>query len=103
MLVAIFRTRVRPEFADEYQAELERLWRIAAKQPGFLSTRKYYSDDGEALSVQEWESPEHLRAWRDHPEHAEARRRGREEFYQDFTIYICDQPRKYEFFREETP
>lgn len=99
MLVAVFRTRVRPEVADEYQAELERIWEIAIKQPGFISTKKYYSDDGDALSIQEWESPEYLRAWRDHPVHVEARRRGREEFYQDFTIYICDEPRKYEFSR----
>lgn len=99
MLVAVFRTRVRPEVADEYQAELKRIWKIAIAQPGFISSKTYYSDDGDAVAIQEWESPEHLRAWHDHPEHVEVRRRGREEFYQDFTIYICDEPRKYEFSR----
>lgn len=99
MLVAVFRTRVRAEVASEYAEELERIWQIAKEQPGFISVKKFHGDDGEAISVQEWESPEDLQAWRDHPEHAEARRRGREEFYQDYTIYICDEPRKYEFSR----
>lgn len=99
MLVAIFRARVRPEVANEYQAEHERIWRIAKEQPGFISSKTYYGDDGDKISIQEWESPEHLRAWRDHPDHLEARRRGREEFYQDYTIYVCDEPRKYEFSR----
>ena len=99
MLVAVFRTRVRPEVANEYQVEFERIWKIAKGQPGFISSKNYYSDDGDKVSIQEWESPEHLRAWRDHPDHLEARRRGREEFYQDYTIYICDEPRKYEFTR----
>ena len=99
MLVAVFRTRVRPEVATEYQMEHERIWRIAKEQPGFISSKTYYGDDGDKVSIQEWESPEHLRAWRDHPDHLEARRRGREEFYQDYTIYICDEPRKYEFSR----
>ena len=102
MVVAIFRTRVRPEVIDEYQAELTRIRKIAAEQPGFLGAKKYYGDDGDALSIQEWESLDHLKAWRDHPEHAAVRRRGREEFYQDFTVYICDEPRKYDFFREES-
>ena len=99
MLVAVFRTRVRPEVANEYQAEYERIWKIAKEQPGFISSKTYYSDDGDKVSIQEWESPEQLRAWRDYPDHLEARRRGREEFYQDYTIYICDEPRKYEFSR----
>ena len=99
MLVAVFRTRVRPEVATEYQAEYERIWKIAKEQPGFISIRTYYSDEGDKVSIQEWESPEQLRAWRDHPVHLEAQRRGREEFYQDYTIYICDEPRKYEFSR----
>lgn len=99
MLVAVFRTRVRPEVVDEYQAELKRIWNIAKDQPGFISEKTFYGEDGDKVSIQEWESPEHLKAWRDHPDHAEARRRGREEFYQDLTVYICDEPRKYEFSR----
>ena len=99
MLVAVFRTRVRPEVATEYQAEYERIWKIAKEQPGFISIKTYYSDEGDKVSIQEWESPEQLRVWRDHPVHLEAQRRGREEFYQDYTIYICDEPRTYEFSR----
>jgi heme-degrading monooxygenase HmoA len=99
MLLAVFRTRVRPEAVKEYQSALERMWKIAKDQPGFISAKTYFSNEGDEVVIQEWESPEHLRAWRDHPDHVEARRRGREEFYQDYTIYVCDEPRKYEFSR----
>lgn len=100
MIVAILRTRVRPEVADEYKAECARIREIAHKQPGFISQNSYYNDDGEKIGIQEWESPEHLQAWRVHPDHLEAQRRGKEEFYQDYTVYVCNEPRKYEFFRE---
>ena len=100
MLVAILRTRVRPELAEEYQAEFDRLWEIAKHQPGFISRKSYFGEDGETVSIQEWESPEHLQAWRDHPEHVAIQKRGRAEFYQDYTVYICDQPHKYEFARD---
>jgi heme-degrading monooxygenase HmoA len=100
MIVAIFRTRVRHEVADQYKVECARIREIAHKQPGFISSKSYYNDDGEKIGIQEWESPEHLRAWRDHPDHLVAQRRGKEEFYQDYTVYVCNEPRKYEFFRE---
>ena len=99
MLVAVFCTRVRPELIEEYEVELERIWNFAKDQPGFISSKSYFSDDGEKVSIQEWESPEHLRAWRNHPEHAEAQKRGRDEFYQNLKVYICDKPRTYGFSR----
>ena len=37
-----------------------------------------------SASLVEFESPEHLRAWREHPEHREAQRIGRERFYEEY-------------------
>lgn len=100
MILTVIRTRVRPELADEYQAEFDRMWQIAEQQPGFISRSKFMAEDGEALSLQEWESLEHLQAWRDHPAHVEIKKRGRAEFYQDYTIHICAAPQTYGFTRD---
>ena len=48
--------------------------------PGFISFRRYTSEDGETLAVTEFASAEALAAWRDHPDHGKAQQRGRNEF-----------------------
>eukprot|EP00439_Symbiodinium_sp_Y106_P089218 s1_g1754.t1 len=46
--------------------------------PGFISWKGYFADDGERVSVHEWESAEALEAWRTHPEHLRVQELGRE-------------------------
>ena len=99
MVVAIFRARIRPENADAYYALAEEMAKIARSMPGFISWKGYFADDGERISVHEWESAEHLRAWREHPEHVKVQARGRREFYEEYTLYVCEQPRESRFSR----
>lgn len=101
MVVAIFRARIRPENAKDYYALAERMGEIARSMPGFISWKGYFAEDGERVSVHEWESAEDLRAWRDHPEHVEARARGRRDFYDEYTLYVCENPRESRFSRGE--
>lgn len=100
MLVAIFRSRLRPNLGEEYQACNQRMNEIARSLPGFISVKGFVASDGERVSVHEWESPERFRAWVEHPEHLEAKMRGRQDFYEDYTCYICDAPKVYGFSRE---
>lgn len=46
--------------------------------PGFVSYSSSTSADGEDVAVIEFESHETVAAWREHPEHREAQRLGRE-------------------------
>ena len=100
MVVAIFRSRVRQEHMDEYLVLAGKMLEIAKSMPGFISWKGFRGEDGEGVSVHEWESSEHLAAWRNHPEHVKVQGLGRERFYDDYTIYVCNQPRTSSFVRE---
>lgn len=97
MIVAIFRARIRPENADEYYALADEMGEIARAMPGFVSWKGYFAEDGERVSVHEWENAEALEAWRTHPEHLRIQELGREKFYDEYTLYVMDEPRTSKF------
>ena len=103
MVVVVFRSRIRPEFADEFQALADRMYALCQAMPGFLSYKVYRNDDGERVSIHEWDSAEHLRAWREHPEHRESQRLGRERYYEEYTSYVFESPRESRFQRPGVP
>ena len=100
MVVAIFRARIREEHAEEYYALADEMGKIARSMPGFVSWKGYTSEDGERVSVHEWQSAEQLAAWRNHPEHVRVQSLGREKFYDEYTLYVCDEPRESRFTRD---
>jgi heme-degrading monooxygenase HmoA len=99
MTIAVFRSRIRPERADDYYEQAEKMLRLARSLPGFISYKAYTAPDGERVSIHEWESAEELRAWRQHPEHLVMQRIGREQFYEEYTLYVMDAPRESRFTR----
>jgi heme-degrading monooxygenase HmoA len=99
MVVIVFRSRIRPEHAEEYYALANKMAEIARSMPGLISWKGYFADDGERVSIHEWETPEQLRAWREHPEHRKVQALGRELFYEEYTSYVCDSPRTARFKR----
>ena len=97
MVVVIFRSRVRPESMSAYLELADEMAEIATSMPGFVSYKTYAAEDGESVSIHEWESEEQLRAWREHPRHVKAQQRGRDEFYEEYTLYVCNTPRESRF------
>jgi heme-degrading monooxygenase HmoA len=89
MVITVFRARVRPELQDEYVEWVARMRELAAKMPGFISHKGFRADDGERVSIVEFESEEAQRAWRMHPEHVAAQIKGRKEFYEEYRIQVC--------------
>ena len=99
MIVAIFRARVRSDNADRYYALADEMGEIARSMPGFISWKGYFAEDGERVSVHEWETAEALEAWRTHPEHLRIQKLGRQDFYDEYTLYVMDEPRSSRFVR----
>jgi heme-degrading monooxygenase HmoA len=99
VVVAVFRSRLRPEHAAEFQELAGRMRELAEAMPGFLSYKVFASEDGERCSIIEFDSAEHLRAWREHPEHREAQRLGRERFYQEYSLQVGEPQRVSRFPR----
>jgi heme-degrading monooxygenase HmoA len=94
----VFRNRKRADIdAAAYAEDAARMEALARQQPGFLAYRFYKSDDGESLSMSEWASADHARAWAHHAEHLAVQGRGRADYYESYTVYSCDQPGVREF------
>src|SRR4051812_45177887 len=89
MVLTVFRSRLRPEHADEYARWADRIHALAEAMPGFLSLKTFTASDGERVSLVEFASEETHNAWRDHPEHRKAQALGRERFYAEYQIQVC--------------
>jgi heme-degrading monooxygenase HmoA len=100
VVITLFRSRLRREARAEYERWAERMRELASAMPGFVSIKTFAADDGERISVVEFESEAAHGAWRDHPEHREAQRLGRERFYAEYQIQICTPVRRYGFSRD---
>jgi heme-degrading monooxygenase HmoA len=100
MVVVIFRSRLRSEFAEEFQELADEMLSLARGMPGFLSYTSFLSSDQERCSVIEFESHEHLRAWREHPRHAAAQSAGRERYYTEYSLQVCEPVRNSRFVLE---
>lgn len=67
-----------------------RMEELARQQPGFLGIIGARGEDGVGITVSYWESLEAIRCWREHPEHREAQRLGRDVWYESFDLQICE-------------
>ena len=98
MVVTVFRSKLRPGVD---LAPLEpvgaRMHELATAMPGFISYKDFAAPDGESVTIVEFESLETLAAWRNHPEHREAQRLGREQFFAEYQIHVCTPVRSYRF------
>jgi len=98
MVVVVFRARVRAD-ADlsGIEAVGRRMYELASAMPGFISYKEFQAEDKETLTLVEFDSEEHLLAWRKHPEHLEAQKLGRERVFESYDIAVCKPVRRYGF------
>ena len=100
MFLVVFRNRKRAGLDQAaYGADAARMEELARAQPGFLSFKSYVADDGEVIALSEWADAEAARAWGSQSDHAVVQSRGRADYYQDYTLFTCDNPRTHRFER----
>lgn len=76
-----------------YAAAAQRMMELAASQPGFLGVDSARAEMG--VTVSYWTSLEAIKRWRNHVEHQQVRRRGREQWYAAFRVRIARVERDY--------
>lgn len=90
---AVIFTSVLGEDTEGYEAAAERMVALASRQDGFLGVESARA--GLGITVSYWRDLESIRAWREHAEHAEVRRIGRERWYRAFRLRVCLVEREY--------
>ena len=96
--VIVFRNRLDGESSDvEYGLTAAKMLEKVRTMPGFVSFDAFESGDGERLSLIEFETVEQARAWGREAEHLDAQRRGREVFYTEYSLQVCELVRESRF------
>ena len=101
MMVTVFRSRVKPGVRDEYVALVDRMEKIARTMPGYISHKGFFADDGERVTIVEFENEERLRAWRTNPEHLAAQKLARQKYYTEYHVQVCTLARESKFKAQE--
>ena len=87
-VVTVFRSRLRPGVEQEYGADAAAIAALARSMPGYVEHKAFTADDGERVTVVTFADEASHRAWRDHPEHRAAQRRGQERWYLSYSIQV---------------
>jgi len=95
LYVVIFRARIKLLDA-EYERTGERMHQLAFEEFGCLDFHSVASET-EEITLSYWRDRESIAAWKAHPEHVLAQARGRERWYQAYTIDIAEVARQYQF------
>lgn len=99
MIVTVFRSRLMPGVRDEYVTVVDRMVELAAAMPGYISHKGFFAEDGERVTIVEFETEEAQRAWRMQPEHRVAQRQARETYYSSYSVQVCEVKRASKFDR----
>lgn len=90
MILTVFRSRLNTGHDAEYEAYVKTTAALAEVSPGFLGHKMFFAPDGERVTLVEFDSMEHQRAWSLSAEHREAAKAGRRAFYETYRIQICE-------------
>jgi heme-degrading monooxygenase HmoA len=101
MIITVFRSRLRPGVKDDYVALVDRMTEIAKTMPGYISHKGFFADDGERVTIVEFEHAEGQRAWRTNPEHLAAQKLARQKYYTEYSIQVCTLDRESRFKAQE--
>jgi len=93
--VAVVFTSVRTSGDNGYGATAQRMDELAAQQPGYIGIESARNADGFGITVSYWRDEDTARDWKRVAEHEEAQRRGREEWYESYTVRIATVTREY--------
>jgi heme-degrading monooxygenase HmoA len=97
MIVTVFRSRLRPGVREDYVALVEKIAAVARTMPGYISHKGFFADDGERVTIVEFEHEEGMRAWRTNPEHVAAQKLARTKYYTEYKVQICRLERESKF------
>ena len=97
--ITVFRSRLRDDVPDRYFDLAAELHERAKAFPGFVEFKQFVADDGERVTLVTFASVEQETAWRDDVEHRAAQQEGRERFYSEYDVAVCDVRQRHRWAR----
>lgn len=80
---------------DAYDETSRRMEELARQQPGFLGMESARGADGFGITVSYWRDEAAIKAWKQNAEHLVAQKRGRGEWYSEYTVRVARVTRSY--------
>jgi len=90
MIVTVFRSRLKPGMKADYDPVARRMSELARTIAGYVSHKGFTAEDGERVTIVEFETEEALHEWRVHAEHKKAKKLGIESFFSEYKYQICN-------------
>ena len=87
---AVIFSSQRTERDAGYGAMADLMDQLAREQPGFLGVESVRDTSGAGITVSYWTSREAIAAWKQQVSHRVAQERGRREWYESFSLRICE-------------
>ena len=98
--ITVFRSRLRDDVPDRYFDLAAELRAKAGDLPGFVEHKVFVAEDGERLALVTFASAEAEIAWRDEPDHRDAQQEGRDAFYSEYDVAVCEVQRRHQWTQE---
>ncbi|MFF2011714.1 antibiotic biosynthesis monooxygenase family protein [Streptomyces sp. NPDC058195] len=95
---AVF-TTVRTQEQDGYRETNARMEELVKDIPGYLGMDHAQTPGGLGITVGYFRDADALAEWRSHTEHRMAQRRGRDEWYRNYTLHVAKVERSHTFVR----
>ena len=89
-IVTVFRSRLTDTAGDDYETTADALLARARRQPGFVDFKTFAADDGERVSLITFADRTSHDAWRRDAEHVAGQQAGRDRFYSQYQIQVCE-------------
>ena len=99
-IVTVFRSRIRHDEGgapDEYATRAAEMLRLAHTMPGLVDVKSFTADDGERVTLATFADEDSQQAWREHAAHRVAQKAGRDRFYAEYSIQVCETRRVQRF------
>jgi len=95
MIITVFRSRLRADVdRAAYDQHAASMAAAVQTMPGFVSYKTFTADDGERVTIVEFETLEHQKAWARHPGHVDAQLAGRNRYYAEYALTLTEEVRR---------
>ncbi len=89
MMAVVFRSRLSRDIDESHAKRSAEVFGYASKMPGLQSLKGYTAEDGESLTLVEFDTPEPLEARTKQAVHRQAQRESGDKFYSEYRVQVC--------------